>query len=103
MRKTGILSALLALALTACGGADDSFVGGTGSTATSNKVGTLTLITSSPTVPSDGSVPAQISAFVRDSSNKFLKDVQSRLTKDTSPRIKQAVEQAVKATTGGSQ
>jgi Bacterial Ig-like domain (group 1) len=75
MRKTGILSALLALALTACGGADDSFVGGTGSTGTNTTVGTLTLITSSPTVPSDGSVPAQISAFVRDSSNKFLKDV----------------------------
>ena len=35
--------------------------------------------------------------------NKFLKDVQSRLQKDASPRIKQAVEQAVKATTGGAQ
>jgi HEAT repeat protein len=35
--------------------------------------------------------------------NRFLKDIQSRLPKETSPRIKQAVEQAVKATTGGSQ
>lgn len=35
--------------------------------------------------------------------NKFLKDVQARLPKETSPRIKQAMEQAVKATTGGSQ
>ena len=35
--------------------------------------------------------------------NKFLKDVQSRLQKDASARIKQAVDQAVKATTGGAQ
>jgi len=75
MRKTGILSALLALALTACGGADDSFVGGTGGGGTTAGVGSLTLITSSPVVASDGSVPAQISAFVRDSSNKFMSGV----------------------------
>src|SRR5689334_20544246 len=78
MRKTGILSALIALALTACGGADDSFVGGTGTGGTNQPpvtVGSVTLITSSPTVASDGSVPAQISAFVRDASNKFMKDV----------------------------
>jgi HEAT repeat protein len=35
--------------------------------------------------------------------NRFLKDVEKRLRKDASPRIKQAVEQAVKATMGGSQ
>jgi HEAT repeat protein len=35
--------------------------------------------------------------------NRFLKDVEKRLPKETSPRVKQAVEQAVKATTGGSQ
>jgi Bacterial Ig-like domain (group 1) len=76
MRKTGILSALLALAtLAGCGG-DDSFGGGgaagPGGPAT---VGSLTLITSSPTVPSDGTTPATISAFVRDANNNFLKDV----------------------------
>ena len=77
MRKTGILSALLALALTACGGGDDSFVGGTGGQTPGPvvTVGSLTLITSSPTVASDGSVPAQISAFVRDASNKFMSGV----------------------------
>jgi HEAT repeat protein len=35
--------------------------------------------------------------------NRYLKDVEKRLPKETSPRIKQAVEQAVKATSGGSQ
>ena len=77
MRKTGILSALIALALTACGGGEDSFVGGSGGGGQTPAVtvGSLTLISSSPTVPSDGSTPAQISAFVRDASNKFMKDV----------------------------
>lgn len=79
MRKTGILSALIALALTACGGGEDSFVGGSGGGGGGQTpavtVGSLTLISSSPTVPSDGSTPAQISAFVRDGSNKFMKDV----------------------------
>lgn len=35
--------------------------------------------------------------------NRYLKDVEKRLPKDTSARIRQSVEQAVKATTGGSQ
>jgi len=35
--------------------------------------------------------------------NRFLKDVETRLPKEASARIKQAVEQAVKATSGGSQ
>lgn len=35
--------------------------------------------------------------------NRFLKDVEKRLPKEASPRVRQAVEQAVKATTGGSQ
>jgi hypothetical protein len=74
MRKTGLLSALLALAaLAGCGG-DDSFgtPAGPGGPVT---VGSLTLITSSPSVPSDGTTQVQISAFVRDANNTFLKDV----------------------------
>ena len=35
--------------------------------------------------------------------NKFLKDVQGRMPKDTSARVKQALDQAVRATTGGAQ
>ena len=34
--------------------------------------------------------------------NRYLGEVEKRLPKETSPRIKQAVEQAVKATSGGS-
>lgn len=75
MRKTGILTALLALAtLAGCGG-DDSFGGGGAGPGGPATVGSLTLITSSPSVPSDGSTPATISAFVRDANNNFLKSV----------------------------
>lgn len=76
MRKTGILSALLALAaLAGCGG-DDSFgAGGAGGAGGTTTVGSLSLLASSPTVPSDGSTQVQISAFVRDANNNFLKDV----------------------------
>lgn len=35
--------------------------------------------------------------------NKFLRDVEKRLPKDASARLREAVDQAVKATTGGSQ
>lgn len=35
--------------------------------------------------------------------NRFLSDVDKRLPKETSPRVRQAVEQAVKATSGGLQ
>lgn len=35
--------------------------------------------------------------------NRFLKETEKRLPKDATPRVRQAVEQAVKATTGGSQ
>ncbi|HXC58243.1 MAG TPA: Ig-like domain-containing protein, partial [Steroidobacteraceae bacterium] len=82
MRKTGILSALLALALTACGGADDSFVGGTGGTGGTGGGGTttatpasLSLSASANSIPADGSVTAEIRALVRDSNNVVIGSV----------------------------
>jgi hypothetical protein len=38
-------------------------------------VGSLTLTTSTPTIPSDGSLPATITAIVRDTSNRFMQNV----------------------------
>lgn len=56
-------------------------------------------------VPDDAKIKVigRIREMGTQEANKFLKDVQSRLQKDASARIKQAVEQAVKATTGGAQ
>jgi hypothetical protein len=72
MRKNGFLSALVVLALTACGG-EDAFQGGPGGTGA--PVASLTLLTSSPTIASDGALPAEITAFVRNSSNQFMENV----------------------------
>jgi hypothetical protein len=73
MRKHGFLPALLALALAACGGGENAFQGGAGGAASS--VATITLLTSSPTITSDGLIPAEISAFVRNSGNQFVNSV----------------------------
>jgi len=75
MRKTGILAAaLLVLGLTACGSEDDAFQSGSGP-AGSAKVASVTVVTDSPTIPSSGLNPANISVLVRDTNNQFLKDV----------------------------
>jgi hypothetical protein len=84
MRKTGILSALIALALTACGGGDDSFVGGTGGTGGTGGGGggttgatpaSLSLSASANSIPADGSADAEIRALVRDSNNVVISNV----------------------------
>jgi hypothetical protein len=73
MRKTGILSALMALAaLAGCGG-DDSFGPPAGPGA--GTVSAVTVITDAPSIPSSGTTPANITALVRDSNNQFVKGV----------------------------
>lgn len=73
MRKTGIFTALLALALAGCGGEDDlPFQDGTGSNAA---VASVTVVSDTPTIPSSGLTSANISALVRDSNNQFLENV----------------------------
>ncbi|MBK9250366.1 MAG: Ig-like domain-containing protein [Proteobacteria bacterium] len=75
MRKTGILTALLALAtLAGCGG-DDSFGGGGAGPGAPGTVSAVTVITDAPNIPSSGTTPANISALVRDANNQFVKGV----------------------------
>ncbi|MEO8463982.1 MAG: Ig-like domain-containing protein [Gammaproteobacteria bacterium] len=65
--------AAAALVLAACGGGgDNSIVGNSGGAA---NVGTLTLLTSSPQIPSDGTSAATITALVRDVNNNVMPDV----------------------------
>ena len=67
------LLAAAALLLAACsGGGDNSIVGAPASAA---KVGTLTLLTSSPQIPSDGTAAATITALVRDVNNNVMGNV----------------------------
>jgi Bacterial Ig-like domain (group 1) len=67
------LLAAATLALCACGSSDNTLVsppGGTGSSSAAS----LTLLTSSPQMPSDGSANATITALVRDTSNNVIAD-----------------------------
>ena len=76
MRKTGFLAALglvMAAALTACGGGSDAFnTPGTTTPTPANTPATIAATASSPTLQSDGSVPVEIQAFVRNASNQFV-------------------------------
>jgi Bacterial Ig-like domain (group 1) len=72
--------AAAAIVFTACsGGSDDSLVGGGPGPGPGGggaaPVGTLTMLTSSPTLPSDGSSTVTITALVRDSNNNVMENV----------------------------
>jgi hypothetical protein len=78
MRKTGFFFALLAATLTGCGGgdpADDAFQPGQPTTPVVTQVASLSATTSSPTIPSDGSTPADIKVFAKNANNQFVSGV----------------------------
>jgi Bacterial Ig-like domain (group 1) len=61
------------LALCACGSSDNTITKSPGSTTGTGSAATLTLLTSSPQIPSDGSASATITALVRDATNNVIK------------------------------
>lgn len=81
MYKSAFLSVLLAGLLTACGGGgdDDAFGGGTPGTPGGGgggpTVAVVTVTTSTPTILSDGSNTATITALVRDATNNLIAGV----------------------------
>jgi hypothetical protein len=79
MRKLRWFSVLAALALAACGGGsncDGSFANSCSSSTTPPVViGSLTLLTSNPQIPSDGSTSATITALVKDANNNVMSGV----------------------------
>jgi len=82
-----ITLALVAVVLAACGGSDETIVrapstpgtpgGGSGGTPTA---ATITATTSAPTIPSDGSASATITAYVRDANNTLVQGVPVNFT-----------------------
>lgn len=76
MRKQGLIPALLALVLTACGGTDDAFLGnGPGGPAPTATPASLTVTSNAASIPADGSLNAEISALIRDSNNVVISNV----------------------------
>jgi hypothetical protein len=77
MMRNTILGLVTAVALAACG-SDDSFSsgdGGSGGNGGGTQVGALTISTSTPSIRTDGTINAEISALVRDSNNLLLPGV----------------------------
>jgi hypothetical protein len=68
------LTATVALLAACSGGSDNTIVGPPGGPGTS-PVSSLTLLTSSPQIPSDGTAAATITALVRDTNNNVVPDV----------------------------
>lgn len=66
--------ALAAVALGACG-TDNTIVGQGGPGGLAPNIGSLTLLTSSPQIPSDGTLDATITALVRDANNAVMADI----------------------------
>lgn len=77
MRKffSTIFLAALALAVSGCGGGDDSFKNPDDPGTLPPVIGALTLTTSTPTLPTDRSLSADIRAFVQDENNVALSGV----------------------------
>ena len=77
MRKlfTIIFVLTAAISLAACGGSSSRSLTGSSGGGVAANITSVTLIASSPQVPSDGSSPVLISAFVRDSNNNFVEGV----------------------------
>ncbi len=76
MRNT-ILGVVTVIALAACG-SDDSFSsgdGGSGGDGGGQQIGALTLSTSTPSIRTDGTINAEISALVRDANNLLVPGV----------------------------
>jgi len=89
MRKSALLLSLLATMLVACGSdsgtsSDDAFAPpGAGGGSGGASVSSLSLVTSSPTLPSDGATSVEITAFVRNAANQFMANVPVTFTADS--------------------
>jgi hypothetical protein len=78
MRKIRWFSALAVLALAACGGGSDcgtSFASSCGTGGGGSTVTTITLTADALSIPSDGSVPANITALAKDANNNAVAGV----------------------------
>lgn len=77
IRWFSALAGLVTVALASCGGGscDSSFAGSCSSGTTGPTVSSVLLVSDSSTIPSDNSLTAKLTAYVRDANNNFLVNV----------------------------
>jgi hypothetical protein len=79
---TGLLCLTVAL-LTACGGNDPAFTAPPGQGSQAANLESLTLLTSSPQLPSDGALPVNLTAQVKDANNNLVPDLAVNFSSDS--------------------
>lgn len=81
MRKLILILCLSAFGLASCGGDDNSLTsdpsdpGGPGGPPAGPIVSKIDIVTNNPQIPSDGGIPAMLTAFVKDDANNFVSGV----------------------------
>jgi hypothetical protein len=77
IRWFSALAGLVTLALASCGGSgcDTSFAGTCGTGSTSSAVASVLLVSDTSSIPSDNSISAKFTAYVRDANNNFVNNV----------------------------
>ena len=79
---TGFVCLTVAL-LTACGGSDPAFTTPPGQGTQAPELESLVLLTSSPQLPSDGALPVNLTAQVKDASNNLVPDLAVSFSSDS--------------------
>ncbi len=77
-----VLLSMVAALLASCGGTDDAFTAPP-QQGTQADLQTLTLLTSSPQLPSDGALPVNLTAQVKDSNNNLVPDLTVSFSADS--------------------
>src|SRR5678816_1797477 len=77
-----VLLSMAAALLAACGGSDDAFTASP-QPGTQIDLQTLTLLTSSPQLPSDGALPVTLTAQAKDSNNNLVPDLTVTFSADS--------------------
>jgi hypothetical protein len=77
-----VLLSMAAVLLAACGGSDDAFTAPP-QQGTQVDLQSLTLLTSSPQLPSDGALPVNLTAQVKDSNNNLVPDLTVSFSADS--------------------
>jgi Bacterial Ig-like domain (group 1) len=78
-----VLLCMAVALLAACGGSDDAFTAPTQPGSQGPELQTLTLLTSSPQLPSDGALPVSLTAQVKDVSNNLVPDLTVSFSADS--------------------
>src|SRR5262245_3250129 len=92
-----VLLCLAVALLAACGGSDDAFTAPPQEGTPAPELESLTLLTSSPQLPSDGALPVNLTAQAKDVNNNLVPDLTVTFSADS---VNRSVSQPITDATG---